>query len=167
MLQKANVTVPEQLTFVSIDFAKESLADALGRAGFDRLRKTLFVWEGVMYYLPADAVDNTLRFITGNSPAGSTLCFDYLAEAADMLERFGVKESRGAMETTYRAEPVQFRIQEGRIGSFLSDRGFSLLEHLTPDDLEKEFLTLRDGSSAGKVLACFCIVRARVMNGGF
>ncbi len=117
-----------------------------------------------MYDLPADAVDNTLRFITGNSPAGSTLCFDYLAEAADMLERFGVKESRGAMETTYRAEPVQFRIQEGTIGSFLSERGYSIVEHLTPEDLEKEFLTLGDGSSAGKVLACFCLVQARGAN---
>ncbi len=161
LLQQAGVPIPEHLTFVSIDFAKESLADALGKAGFDRLRKSLFVWEGVMYYLPAGAVDQTFRFITGNSPAGSTLCFDYLVEAADMLERYGVKESRSAMETTYCAEPVQFRIEEGTIGAFLSERGYSLVEHLTPEDLEREFLTLRDGSSAGKVLACFCLVQAR------
>jgi len=130
LMQQADIPIPEQLTFVSINFAKESIEDALARAGFDKLRETLFVWEGVMYYLPAEAVDRTLSFITGNSPPGSTLCFDYLAEAADMLERYGVKESRSAMQTTYRAEPVQFRIEEGTITAFLSERGYLIIEHL-------------------------------------
>ncbi len=117
-----------------------------------------------MYYLPAEAVDRTLSFITGNSPAGSILCFDYLVEAPDMLERYGVKGCRSAMQATYRAEPVQFGVEEGAIGAFLSERGYSTVEHLTPADLEREYLTLRDGSSAGKVLACFCLVQARVTN---
>ncbi len=45
-----------------------------------------------MYYLPASACDNTLKFTTGNPPAGGTLCFDYMAEAADILDRLGVME---------------------------------------------------------------------------
>jgi methyltransferase (TIGR00027 family) len=159
-LERADIPVPEQVTFVSINFARDHLEDVLRAAGFDSSLPTVFVWEGVTYYLPAEAVDRTLDFVRMNSPAGSVLCFDYLASAPDMMDRYGVKESMSAMETTYLAEPVQFRIEEGTIEAFLSERGYALIEHLTEKDLETRFLTLRDGSLAGRALACFRLVKA-------
>ena len=159
-LEQANMPVPEQVTFVSVNFTRDRLEEVLTAAGFDKTLQTLFVWEGVAYYLPAEAVDRTLDFVRLNSPAGSILCFDYLADAPDMLDRYGVKESMAAMQTTYLAEPVQSRIEEGTIEAFLSERGYSLLEHLTEKDLETRYLTLRDGSPAGRALACFRLVKA-------
>jgi methyltransferase (TIGR00027 family) len=144
VLQQANIPVPEQVTFVPINFTRDHLEDVLTEAGFDGSLRTLFVWEGVTYYLPAEAVDLTLDFVRTNSPAGSILCFDYLANAPDMMERYGVKEALSAMRTTYLAEPVQFRIEEGTIEAFLSERGYRL----------------RDGSLAGRALACFRLVKA-------
>ena len=34
----------------------------LDGAGYDRTKKTLFIWEGVTFYLTEEAVDSTLRF---------------------------------------------------------------------------------------------------------
>jgi methyltransferase (TIGR00027 family) len=159
-LEQAGIAVPEQLTFVPIDFTRDRLEDVLTAAGFDPSLRTLFVWEGVTYYLPAEAIDRTLDFVRTHSAAGSLLCFDYLADAPDMMDRYGVKAAITAMQTVYLAEPAKFRIPEGAIEAFLSERGYDLIEHLTEKDMEKRYLTLRDGSLAGKAVACFRLVKA-------
>ena len=94
------------MTFVPIDFVRESLQEALVQAGFDPNRRTLFAWEGVMYYLTPDAVDRTLALVRRCAPAGSVLCFDYLADVPDMLSRYGVAESQALMRGPYHAEPM-------------------------------------------------------------
>jgi hypothetical protein len=57
---------------------------------------------------------------------------------------------------------MQFRIKEGAIESFLSKRGFTMVEHLAAADMERAYLTLADGSPAGRVLACMPLVKASV-----
>jgi hypothetical protein len=52
--------------------------------------------------------------------------------------------------------------KEGKIGSFLLERGFSVHEILNADEMEKKYLALPDGTSAGKVTAMFNLVGARV-----
>jgi methyltransferase (TIGR00027 family) len=160
LLRQAGIPIPAELTFVPVNFTRDNLLDILSKAGFDKAGKTLYVWEGVTYYLTAEAIDQTLDFVRTNSPAGSTLCFDYMADAPDMSSRYGVAESQALMRDTYHAEPVQFRIAEGTLESFLAARGYAALDHLTAGDLERKYLTLRVGSPAGKVIACFAIVRA-------
>lgn len=160
LLERAGVAIPPPVTFVPVDLARDSLRDALVRAGFDPNLRTLFVWEGVMYYLTAEEVDRTLALVRSCSPAGSVLCFDYMADAPDMLSRYGVAESQALMRDTYHAEPIQFRIAEGTVEAFLAERGYSILEHLATSDMEKKYLTLRSGEPAGKALACFALVKA-------
>lgn len=164
LLEDAKVPLPPQLTFVTINLMRDSLEEVLERAGLVRGRRTLYIWEGVTYYLQARQVDQTLTFVRSHSAPGSRLCFDYLADAPDMSSRYGVEAAWTAMRAMYPAEPIQFAIPEGSIGGFLAERGFSLVEHLAPEEMERRYLTLRDGSSAGKVLACFCLAQAAVAN---
>lgn len=160
MLQQAGVRVPPTLEFVPVNFTRDALDDVLAKTGFDRSKRTLFVWEGVTYYLTAAAVDQTLACIRRNSPAGSQLCLDYMIDAPDMASRYGVAQSQALMHDTYHAEPIQFRIPEGTLEAFLAGRGYTTVEHLLADDLGKNYLTLASGALAGKVLACFGLVRA-------
>jgi|GEM_PF-3680661 hypothetical protein len=44
--------------------------------------------------------------------------------------------------------------------SFLLDRGYRIIMHLTASEMEKKYLSLRDGFSVGKVLPLFCFVHA-------
>jgi methyltransferase (TIGR00027 family) len=162
MLRQAGVTVPGALTFAAVDFARDSLDDVLGAAGMDKNQRTLYVWEGVTYYLTASAVDRTLACIRRNSPAGSELCLDYMIDAPDMASRYGVAQSQALMRDTYHAEPVQLRIPEGTLEAFLAERGYATLDHLLAGDLEEIYLTLSTGDLAGHVLACFGLVRAAI-----
>jgi len=163
LLNKANVVAPPQLVFVSINFEKEMPAEVLSKAGFDRNQKTLFVWEGVTYYLTPEAVDATLAFIRDNSAGGSTICFDYMVQAPDMASRHGVKAIYEAWRKIYSSEHVQFGIDEGSLERFLLQRGFRLLENLTTEQIENRFLTLKDGTLAGRVLALFNIAYAETV----
>jgi len=88
------------------------------------------------------------------------LCYDYLADAPEMLSRYGVAESQALMRESYHAEPIQFRIAEGTIEAFLAERGYSILEHLATSGMEKKYLTLQSGESAGQALACIALVKA-------
>ncbi len=160
LIDQAGITVPAGLAFVPLDFTRDSLRSALFRAGLDRSQKTLYVWEGVTYYLPAQAIDDTLGFIRENSPPGSAVCFDYTGTFPGVDDAYGVKEQREFLRTNLPGEVMEFSIERAQIESFLSESGFSLTEHLTPEEMEKRYLTLRDGSSAGKVTASYCIAQA-------
>jgi methyltransferase (TIGR00027 family) len=160
LLDEAGLQPPPPLTYVPINFERQKPAEVLVDAGFDPSQKTLFVWEGVSYYLSADTVEATFALIRDNSAPGSTLWFDYMVQAPDMQSRYGVKAVFESWRKSYTSEHVQFGIDEGAIEGFLSSRGFRLIENLTPQQLEERFLRLKDGSLAGRVLALFNIAHA-------
>jgi methyltransferase (TIGR00027 family) len=65
------------VTFVSIDFERESLGPVLARAGHDAASPTCWIWEGVVMYLTRDAMRATAAAIAGRSAPGSTLIVNY------------------------------------------------------------------------------------------
>ena len=67
------------VTYVSMNFERESLDTALDRAGHDRSSPTCWIWEGVVMYLERDAMLATLKDIAGRSAPGSTLIVNYHA----------------------------------------------------------------------------------------
>ena len=82
--------------------------------------------------------------------------------APDMATRYGVKDVLEAWRNAYSGEPVRFGIEEGQIGAFLRERGYELVEHLGPADLERRFLRQPGGEPAGRVVALFGLVQAAV-----
>lgn len=162
MLEGAGVAVPDQVTYVAIDFTTESLAKRLFEAGYAPDQQTLFVWEGVTYYLPPQTVDETLRFIRRNAPAGSRVCFDYMLPKSQLEGRFGAQQARGAMEALYTDEPLYFDLDESQAGRFLAERGFALCDHLTAEDMQARYLMLAGGVPAGRILDLFRLVQAQV-----
>jgi methyltransferase (TIGR00027 family) len=65
------------VTFVSIDFERESLGPVLARAGHDASSPTCWIWEGVVMYLTREAMRATAAAIAERSAAGSTLIVNY------------------------------------------------------------------------------------------
>ena len=65
------------VSFVSVDFERESLDTVLGRAGHDRSSPTCWIWEGVVMYLTREAVHATLAGVAARSAPGSTLIVNY------------------------------------------------------------------------------------------
>jgi len=65
------------VSFVPIDFERESLVEVLDRAGHQRSSPTCWIWEGVVMYLTRDAMRATATGIAGSSAPGSTLIVNY------------------------------------------------------------------------------------------
>ena len=160
--KRKKTTLPKSLVFVPIDFNKQRLADVLLEAGYQGGQQTLFLWEGVTMYLEADAVDGTLAFIRSSAAEGSIVVFDYVRASVLRYENtlYGEKDVRG---TVARAEEGWiFGIEDGAIEGFLSERGFELLSHYTPSDLEAAYLTAEDGTEFGRINETHCIVIAGI-----
>lgn len=73
---KSNLSdLPKNLAYAPIDFNTRDLGQVLAKVGYQKDRKTFFIWEGVVMYLDAAAVKSTLQFIAKNASAGSLVLF--------------------------------------------------------------------------------------------
>jgi methyltransferase (TIGR00027 family) len=84
-LAEADIALPAALTFVAVDFERETLAEGLAAAGFDVTQQTFFTWLGVVPYLTDEAIFATLGFIAGLS-GGAHVVFDYVNPTASVTE---------------------------------------------------------------------------------
>ena len=163
LLHQNKIPIPKQLTFVPINFDKKALGEVLIKAGYNKDQKSLFIWEGVTYYLLPGAIDDTLDFIKSSSSVGSVVCFDYSSVWPEMQDAaYGLKKIMETMRTDYSGEAARFSIERGKTASFLGARGFKIIDHLNAEEMENRFLTLQDGSLAGNVTGHFCFVSASV-----
>ena len=162
ILDQKKVTLPKELVCVPIDFNKQSLGEALIAAGYQENVRSLFLWEGVTMYLTAEAVDGTLAFIRKSAAEGSIVVFDYLYAAVLRQEGryYGEKEIMNTVSGA--GEGYTFGIEEGEIEGFLSERGFRVISHHSPSDLEREYLTADDGTFFGRINGTHAIVVASV-----
>lgn len=124
------------VTFVPADFETDDWLARLVEEGFDASRPALFLWEGVIIYLDAEAVGDTLRKIASTAK-GSVLAFDsFSSEAIESNESYW----RFARWSTNAAgEPLKFGIDStpplrDRTAELLGDCGLTLVEERTLGD---------------------------------
>jgi methyltransferase (TIGR00027 family) len=118
--------LPDHVVYVSVDFTRQRLDDRLFESGYNQGLKTLFIWEGVTMYIPAEAVDETLAFIAANSGDGSSVVFDYIVKS--LLDRTCQLEEAKHYDPEYfkrRGEPFVFGLEPTAVEDFLCQRGFS------------------------------------------
>ncbi len=161
-LAKARLDVPSNVRLVPIDFDRESLPDVLAGAGYDPQENTLFLWEGVCYYLDPESVDRTLEFV-GRAPGGGrTVVFDYAVSIPEenVNNYFGVAELIRAMNQHHPDERFRFLVDDGGIESFLDKRGLKMTDHLDNREIERKFLMDDNGSLLGQITGWFRFVAA-------
>lgn len=149
-LKKALGALPSHVVYVPIDFDRETLDGRLAQSGYDPKLKTLFIWEGVAYYLSPDAVDRTLSFVAHSSGPDSSIIFDYTYRSVieGTIRRGEVRSMRRSRPFT--GEALIFGIPEGGIEEFLRARGFDLVENVTGEDLKRMYFT---GANARRQVA--------------
>ncbi len=154
--------VPEHVTYVAIDFNRETLDDRLPACGYDEKRKTVFIWEGVTMYLTPAAVDATLAFIACHAAPGSSVVFDYVYSS--VIEGY-VRRNEATGMRRYRrltGEEMVFGITEGTARTFLEQRGFGDVQNVTARDLQA--LYFAEGARRGKQVApVYAIAAGTVM----
>jgi methyltransferase (TIGR00027 family) len=117
--------VAKDVTFVAVDFARDSLEQELARAGQDVAARTFWIWEGVTPYLPLPATRGSLAAIAARSGAGSRLAVTYGTEAATTLGpgllRVGLLGFRAV------GEAIVGLVSTDTMHSELRDAGFRVL----------------------------------------
>lgn len=156
-LKRLRIQNTKYVTFVPINFNAESLAEVLEKAGYKNDQKTLFIWEGVSYYLESESVDKTLEFIAQASQKDSRIAFDYTVRVSDesINEYYGVKEFAQTMKDHHGNESLMFSIGEDEIESFLAQRGLKMIEHLDNREIEKALLVEESGKLLGRMTGHF------------
>jgi methyltransferase (TIGR00027 family) len=162
-LQGAGILIPTQVHFVPIDFTRDDLKTRLTQAGFSPEKRTVYLWEGVTYYLSAEVVDDMLAFVGANSPASSAIAFDYAAVSEAASKEDSTTKLRQMMQDRHAGEPVRFGIRLGEIESFLSNRGFAIKEHLTAAEMQSRYLACSDDLDIASIPSVFCLVDAAML----
>jgi methyltransferase (TIGR00027 family) len=131
--------LPANVRFVGVDFDVDDLGERLRAAGYDRLKRTLFVWQGVIVYLTRAGADATLGFIANNSAPGSVVVFDSMDSAmlAD-AQSWGLRLFTSAM-----GEKVTFGIGLADIADYLQRRGFGDVEIFGHEAMQRAYLGRR------------------------
>ncbi|OPY49444.1 MAG: Leucine carboxyl methyltransferase [Methanosaeta sp. PtaU1.Bin060] len=138
-IKKIFGVLPEHVVYVPADFEVEKLGQRLRKMGYDSSKKTLFLMEGFVMYIPPKAVDETLSFIVNNSAKGSAVLFDYFPQSVvdGTCESDDGKNIRKF--AAERGEPLQFGIVDGGVDAFLSQRRFSKIKNVTSEDYKKAY----------------------------
>ena len=137
-ITRAGWTVPDNLTFVPVDFAKDNLAERLIAADFDPAAKSFFSWLGVTYYLSAEAIDGMLSALSGLCADGSTLVFDYPDE--NFFDAPEKRVQNTIMMAKAGGEPMQSAFSYSELERLLEKHGFLIYELLTPDDIQRDII---------------------------
>ena len=137
-IARAGWHTPENLTFVPVDFAKDSLSERLFASGFDKSKETLFSWLGVTYYLSAEAIDKTLGEIASLCTEGSALVFDCPDEGFFSASEKRVQNT--IMMAKAGGEPMQSAFSYAELENLLGRHGFRIYDWLTPCNIQSRII---------------------------
>ena len=155
------IEINSNITFISIDFNKESLEDKLTLSGFDKNKKSLFILEGLTMYLDFNAINSTFDIINEFAGENSEIVFDYVYSSVLREENLYYGEFEVFNGVKDRSEPWSFGIEKGEIESFLEDKNLKLIQNLNSEDLENEFFKDENGNIISKVNGTHCIAYTR------
>lgn len=156
----SGVQQPENVEYVSVDFERQSLADALHQSSFSKDEISFFSWMGCIVYIERSAVLQTFRDIALCAAEGSEIVFDHsdvLPHEVESLPR----DLRRLMKNTKRdGEPMITGFPPAELAAELESIGFNVVESLSPNDQKERYFSGRtDGLSP---LEHCHLVRARI-----
>jgi len=136
----------ENVTYVAVDFAHQSLTERLLNAGYDKTKSTVFTLEGVTQYITKEAFNSTMNEVaTLSQKASSIFVFSFVNELLDKNPEgcFGSgylnpeKKANLIKNLSAKAagEPWMSFYSTEEIKDLLSQNGYSIKENVTLEDL--------------------------------
>lgn len=140
-IQRAGLTIPDNVYFIPIDFRTDDLKKKLLHAGFERNKKTLFSWLGVSYYLSINQIENLLDSLADISAEGSSLIFDYADEKLFLSDQKRVQNMISLAAAG--GEPMISCFGYAALEKLLERHRFLIYELLSDDDIQQNYFTGR------------------------
>ncbi|MBV8586532.1 MAG: class I SAM-dependent methyltransferase [Verrucomicrobia bacterium] len=146
-LSAAAISIPDSLIYAPIDFERQTLADSLAAAGFDRKEPAFFTWLGVVPYLTEDAVWTTLAAVA-SLPSDTQVVFDYSNPAELLSPESRERHDERAGKVAELGEPWITFFETDGVRAKLQNVGFSEIEDLGPREISERYLPNRTTTSA-------------------
>jgi len=161
-LKRDGIEIPAYLQFVPANLNLQPLLEVLEKAGYQHGEKTLFLWEGVTYYLEPEAVNATLEGFRGSVHPDSMIVFDYVVPVneANADKFYGAQRFLESMSEYHAEERMTFAIEDGALETYLHERRLEVVNHMDNLEIEEAFLTREDDTLVGKVTGHFRLVLA-------
>jgi methyltransferase (TIGR00027 family) len=138
MLAAAGIAVPETLTYVGVDFERETLADALKTAGLAATERSFFSWLGVVPYLTEAAIFSTLGYIT-RLRGGAGVVFDYVNPPTSIAPASRAANQALAERVAAGGEPFQSCFDTAPLCTRMSATGFRNVDDIGPEKIAARF----------------------------
>ena len=163
MLKRAGKASPPNLSYLPVDFNKQPLRQALVDCGFAMQKRTLFLWEGVSYYLPQPVVEEVLDFV-GNCAPESSIVFDYATRrfVNGDASTYGSKQVARWLKRI--GEKFLFGLDAAETEEFLRRRALRLISDLGSEELERSYLKTKDGGRLSRTLGHVRMAHARTIS---
>jgi methyltransferase (TIGR00027 family) len=160
-LEALNVSLPDHLTFVPVNFEHHTLSEALQTSGYRPEEPAFFAWLGVTPYLTEEAVFETLRFVAATA-LGSEIVFEY-AQPVSVLddENKRVAVVYEALATA-RGEPWRSRFESASLAARLQELGFTQVWDFGPEEANARYFRGRTDGLEMQVPNLSHIMKARV-----
>jgi len=130
-LKKAGIK-HDWVSYISVDYSNESWVDKLLEAGFDKTKKTLFLWQSVSLFLDEDVVKETLKDMADLCVDGSIIAQDFYSKA--FISGEASKSVKRASSLIEKREPWKFGIDMSKnpkvaVETFLKECGLKVIEY--------------------------------------
>lgn len=130
--------IPPNLHLVPFDLNNRDLRCLFDR-GLRRQTPTVCIWQGVSYYLPEDAVQSVVEFMSDALPPRSTIGFDCCSPL--MIERNdrvpGIRFNIDRLESN--GEPYLFGMESSALQDWLRELGLSAIQTYDQSELEARY----------------------------
>ena len=156
-LASAAIAVPASVTFAPLDFERQTLADGLERAGFNRHAPAFFSWLGVTMYLSDDAFALTLAYVA-SMPEGGGLVFDYAVPRKSLSWMSRLALDAISRRVARAGEPFRTFFDPTALRDRLLKAGFRSVDDLGKDELNARYFEgrpdgLRVSGNLGRIIS--------------
>ena len=133
-LASTSITVPNSVTFISVDFGRQKLETELQKAGFKLDEPAFFSWLGVTPYLAKETVMATFTLIHSLC-AKNAIVFDYALPRQALSEVEKVASDALRWGVFLAGEPFRSFFRSEDLITDLSNIGFHRVERLTTEQI--------------------------------
>lgn len=152
ILKENDVQIHNNVKYIAADLEKNELFINLCRAGFQNSRQTLYILEGVTFYLTPRSMKAMLISLKQHSSSGSILSFDFQHQDGKI----------SLIDTELEDEKIKFGINADQCSQYLQSYGYSIIEKIDSEEICNRYLVMTDGTRFGNVKSIMNIVKSKV-----
>jgi methyltransferase (TIGR00027 family) len=130
----------ERVHFVAVDFSTAGLdTEALISNGFDPVKRTFWIAEGLLMYFPAEIVSSLMKTLSSLSAARSQLAFTFMEQQRDGRIRFDSQTRLVDSWLGGRGEPFLWGTTRSELAEFIRPwRVIRFFDHNDLQDMESD-----------------------------